>query len=150
MKPSVSKYWLIALAGVTWSTVGIMLCRLAYQWLSAVQWEWSLPLGLIGIVLAWVAYRLGFSVIADKNIDRICLLADRSCLFAFQAWKSYIIIIIMILLGIFLRQSPLPKYCIAIVYMTMGGALFFSSLHYYHRIWAVKIQKRSCLPLDEL
>lgn len=150
MKPAVSKYWLIALAGIIWSTVGIMLCRLAYRWLSAAQWEWSLPLGLIGIVLSWVTYRLGFSVIAHKNIDRLCRLSDKSCIFAFQAWRSYLAILIMILLGIILRRSPLPKYFIATIYMTMGGALFLSSLHYYHRIWVVKIQKRSCEPLDEV
>ena len=150
MKPAVPKYWLIALAGIVWSTVGIMLCRLAYRWLSAVQWEWSLPLGLIGIVLSWVAYRLGFSTIAHKNIDRLCRLSDKSCIFAFQAWRSYLVILIMILLGIVLRQSPLPKYFIAIIYMTMGGALFLSSFHYYHRIWMVKVQKRPCELLDEV
>jgi hypothetical protein len=150
MKPAVSKYWLIALAGVIWSAVGIMLCRLAYQWLAAVQWQWSLPLGTIGIVLSWVAYRYGLSIIAKKNIDRLCLLSDKCCIFAFQAWRSYLIIIIMIFFGITLRHSPFPKHFIAIVYVTMGGALFLSSFHYYHRLWMVKIQKQPCVPLDDV
>ncbi len=149
IKPAVPKYWLVALAGVVWSAVGVMLCRWAYQWLVGIQWQWSISMGSLGIFLAGVAYRFGLSNIAQKNIDRLCLLSDKACIFAFQAWRSYIIVIIMIFLGTTIRRSPLPKYLLAIVYLTMGGALFLSSLHYYHRLWVVKIQKRPCGPLDE-
>ena len=149
IKPAVSKYWLIALAGFMWSGVGIILCRLAYIWLTTVKWQWSLPLGSIGFALSLAAYRYGFSGIAHKNINRLCNLSNKSCIFAFQAWRSYLIIIIMIFIGIVLRHSPLPKHFIAIIYMTIGGALFLSSLHYYHRILMVKIQKLPCMPPDE-
>jgi hypothetical protein len=149
MKPSVSKYWLIALAGLTWSTVGIILCRLAYIWLAVVPWSWSLPLGTISIISAIAAYRYGFSGIAIKNISRLCLLSDKSCLFSFQAWKSYLLIVFMIILGITLRHSPLPKHYLAIIYMTIGGALFLSSFHYYRLIWQVKIQKLPCQPSEK-
>ena len=145
IKPAVSKYWLIALAGITWSGVGVMLCRLAYQWLIVIQWQWSLPLGSLGIVSAWIAYRYGLSIIAKKNIDRLCLFPDKSCIFAFQAWKSYLMIIIMVFLGVSVRRSSLPKQFIAIIYLAMGGALFLSSFHYYHRLWMVKVQKRPCI-----
>ena len=149
MKPAVSKYWLIAIAGVIWSGVGIMLCLLAYGWLAALQWQRSLPMGSLGIVLAGGAYHYGFAGIAQKNIDRLCLFSDKVCIFAFQAWKSYLIIIIMICMGITIRRSPFPKPIIAIVYVTMGGALFLASFHYYHRLWMVKVQKRPCVPTDD-
>ena len=149
LKPAVSKYWLIALAGIVWSGVGIMLCRLAYKWLAAVQWHWSLPCGSIGVILAWIAFRYGLSIIAQKNINRICLLPDKRCIFAFQAWKSYLVIIIMIFFGITLRRSPLPKHLIAVVYLTMGGALFLASFHYYQRLWMIKIQKQPFVPMDD-
>lgn len=148
IKPAVSKYWLMAVAGVVWSCVGVMLCRWAYQWLAVIQWQWSISMGSLGIILAGIAYRYGFSSIAQKNIDRLCLLSDKACIFAFQAWKSYIIVIIMIFLGTTIRRSPLPKHIIAIVYLTMGGALFLSSLHFYHRLWVVKVRKQPCVPLD--
>jgi len=149
MKPAVSKYWLIALAGLMWSAVGIMLCRLAYGWLSAIPWRRALPLGLLGIVSALIVYRFGFSKIARKNIDRLCLLTDKSCIFAFQAWKSYLIIIFMVMLGMLLRYSPLPKPLLAVIYTTIGGALFCSSFPYYRRIWRVKVLKQPCLPPGE-
>ncbi|MDO9566269.1 MAG: hypothetical protein Q7J15_05985 [Candidatus Desulfaltia sp.] len=135
IKPAVSKYLLIAIAGFMWSTVGVMLCSTAYFWLKEVALLTALPLGLFGIVLSLAVYRFGFSGIAKKNIDRICLLPEKGCVFAFQAWKSYLIIAVMITLGIILRHSSIPKHYLAIVYTTIGGALLMSSLHYYRKLW---------------
>ena len=145
LNPAVSKYWLIALAGLMWSMVGIMLCRLAYIWLAAVNWGLGLPLGLMGIISALAVYGFGFSNIALKNIHRLCLLSDKCCIFAFQAWKSYLIIIFMIILGMLLRNSPIPRHLLAVIYAAIGGALFFSSFHFYRCIWRVKILKQPCL-----
>ena len=145
LKPAVSKYWLMALAGLIWSVVGIMLCRMTYIWLRAVPERWALSMGSLGLISALVAYRFGFSKIALKNIARLCLLPDKTCIFAFQAWKSYLIIIFMIILGITMRHSPLPRHVLAVIYATIGGALFFSSFHFYWRIWRVKIRKQPCL-----
>ena len=141
-----SKYWLIALAGITWSIVGIILCRLAYIWLATANRSLGLPLGSLGVISALAAYHYSFSKIALKNIFRLCLLSDKCCIFAFQAWKSYLIIIFMIILGIALRNLPIPKHFLAVIYATIGGALFLSSFHFYRRIWRVKILKQSCLP----
>jgi len=144
-KPAVSKYWLMALAGLMWSAVGIMLCRMAYYWLKAVSENLALLMGSVGLVSALAVYRFGFSKIANKNIARLCLLPNQTCIFAFQAWKSYLIIIFMVTLGITLRHSPIPRYFLAVIYATIGGALFFSSFHFYRRIWQAKFDKQSCL-----
>jgi len=149
LKPAVSKYLLMALAGLMWSAVGIMLCRMSYTWLRAVPIRWALSLGSLGLISALAAYRFGFSKIALKNIFRLCLLPDKTCIFAFQAWKSYLIIIFMISLGLTLRHSPLPKHFLAVIYEIIGGALFFSSFHFYGRIWRVKIRKQPCLTSKE-
>ena len=146
LNPAVSKYWLIVLAGLMWSAVGIILLRLAYIWLATVNWSLGLPLGSLGIISALAVYRYSFSKIALKNIARLCLLPDKYCVFAFQAWKSYLIIIFMIMLGITLRYSPMPRHFLAVIYTTIGGALFLSSFHFYRRIWQVKILKQPCLP----
>ena len=142
IKPAASKYWLIGLAGLMWSTVGLMLCSMAYCWLKKVDCLTALPLGLFGIILSLAAYRFGFSGIARKNINRICLLPEKGCIFAFQAWKSYLIIVVMVTLGIILRHSPIPKHYLAIVYTTIGGALLLSSLHYYRKLWRLIILKK--------
>ncbi|RZB32135.1 MAG: hypothetical protein SRB1_01754 [Desulfobacteraceae bacterium Eth-SRB1] len=142
IKPAVPKYLLIAVAGLMWSTVGLMLCSMAYYWLK-VDWLTALPLELFGVILSLAAYQFGFSGIAKKNIDRICLLPEKECIFAFQTWKSYLIIVVMITLGIILRHSPIPKRYLAIVYTTIGGALLLSSLHYYKKLRQLLILKKT-------
>ena len=150
LKPAVSKYMLIALAGLMWSAVGVMLCRMAYYWLKEIGWFAALPFGLLGIVLLLAVYFFGFSGIARKNIDRICLLSEKGCIFAFQAWKSYLIIVVMIALGIILRHSPISRQYLAIVYMAIGGALLLASLHYYRWLWRLLILKKPYLPSKEV
>lgn len=149
LKPAVSKYWLMALAGLMWSLVGIMLCRSAFIWLKAVPVHWALALGSLGLISALAACRFGFSKIALKNIDRLCNLPTKTCIFAFQAWKGYLIIVFMIILGITLRHSPVPRHVLSVIYATIGGALFFSSFHFYGRIWRVKIRKKPCLYAED-
>ena len=145
LKPAVSKHWLFVLAGSMWSIVGIMLCRLAYGWLAGLHRSWAVALGALGLVLAFVVYRVGFSKIARKNIARLCSIPEKVCLFAFQSWKGYLIIGLMVPLGITLRHSPLPRHYLAIVYTTIGGALLLSSFHYYKRFWRVVLLKQPCL-----
>ena len=140
-RPAVTKWWLIALAGLMWTGVGMMLCRLAYNWLMVVNRGMAASLGLFGVAMAVATYRFGFSKIAQKNIKRLCLLTERTCVFAFQTWKGYLIISVMITLGVILRNSPIPKQYLAILYTTIGGAIFLSSLHYYGLLWKMVLQK---------
>jgi hypothetical protein len=141
LRPAVSRSWLIAIAGLMWTGVGVMLCRLAYHWFAAIHAGVAALHGLLGVFMALVAYHFGFSKIAQGNIKRLCLLTERTCVFAFQTWKGYLIIGSMIILGAVLRSSPVPKSYLAIVYTTIGGAIFLSSFHYYHLLWGLVIQK---------
>jgi fumarate reductase subunit D len=131
LTPAVPKRWLLVIAGLMWSAVGLMLCRLAYRWLLGIDTRTGLLLGALGGVAAVAVYRFGFLKIARKNIDRVCRFSGKRCLFAFQAWKSYLIIALMIALGVLLRHSAIPRHLLAVIYETIGGALFLSSLHYY-------------------
>lgn len=136
LKPSVNKNVLLILAGVLWSGVGIMLNKIAYHWLVNLT-QTELIFSIIGgIILATIITIWGFSKIVKKNLYRIDELPDKVCLFAFQAWKSYIIIIIMICLGIFLRSfKSIPKPVLASIYIGIGGALFLCSFLYYKSLF---------------
>ncbi len=140
-KPTVPRPGLLLLAGLMWSAVGLMLCLRAYGWLAAVPAGRALPLAGLGLVLGVAVYRFGFSRLARRNILRIQAAPDRACLFSFQAWRSYLIILVMITLGILLRGSPIPKDLLAPVYLTIGGGLFLSSLLYYVRLWEALVGK---------
>ncbi|MBC2743264.1 MAG: hypothetical protein HGJ93_09500 [Desulfosarcina sp.] len=134
LKPAVPKCWLFAASGVMWSTVGFVMCATGVGWLAREGIMRCAGFELAGLVLAVLAVRWGFGSIAKKNIRRLRRLPDRGCFFAFQAWKSYLIILIMIALGIALRHLPIPKTFLAVVYTAIGGALFIGSFHYYRHL----------------
>ena len=149
LKPAVPKYWLVASAGVMWSAVGIMLCRLAWIWLLPVIPSRAELLGGAGIFGAVIVYYFGFSKLALKNIHRLGRFSDKTCFFAFQAWKSYFLIGFMIALGITLRHSSFPKAYLAVIYATIGGALFLSSFHYYMRLYRMVFQTKTCASISD-
>ena len=137
--PAAPKSWLYAVAGLMWSGVGVFLCSLTIDWLSPVDLGPRLLLILGGVLLAVTIYAFGFSKLAKKNIRRIeAIPKERVCIFAFQQWHSYPLVIFMISLGIFLRiYSPIPKPWLALMYIGIGGSLFLASFHYYKKIWVV-------------
>jgi hypothetical protein len=112
-----------------------MLLSLAYGWLTAAPSTGMFELGMFGIGLSIVVCRFGFLKVAWENIRRIRGGKDRACLFSFQAWKSYLLIAVMITIGVMLRNSVLPKPYLAVLYTSIGGGLFLSSFHYYAQFY---------------
>ena len=139
-KPAVDKRILIALSGITWSVVGIALCRLAVIWLSETGPSIIIPFSLAGLILSFLIYFFGFSKIVDRNTERILSKSGKVCVFAFQAWKSYLIVAVMIGMGIALRSLPLPRHYLSIIYIGFGGAMILSSIRYY-RVFIDLIKK---------
>lgn len=129
-KPAVPKSTLLLIAGLTWIGIGIMLDGWSYSWLKNEKPTFLLLILGIGFVLALIIHHFGFLRIVDKNLGRILPMEGRQCIFSFMPWKSYVLILIMILLGFILRHSPIPKGYLAIVYTGIGTALILSSLRY--------------------
>jgi len=132
-KPSASRPLLFLTAGLLWTLAGSWLCYLAFSWLKASgvdHWQYH---ALAGAILGIAAYLTVFAQIAKKNIARLKDLPEKSCFFAFQAWRSYLVIILMVSLGVILRHSDIPRHWLAVAYLTIGGALLGASLQYYRR-----------------
>lgn len=129
-KPGVSKSVLLLLAGMTWIGVGIMLEGWSYSWLRKTNPIIFWLMSGSGFILALFIHHFGFLRIVDKNISRILPREGKLCLFSFIPWKSYVIIVIMILLGYGLRHSPVPKEYLAVLYTGIGLALMLSSIRY--------------------
>ncbi len=145
LKPAISKYWLFIIAGVMWSAVGMMLIWRALGWFSVIEGGGVIVMALLGVVLAFAIYYFMFSKIARKNIKRLCLHPEKVCLFAFQSWQGYLIIVVMVSLGIGLRNSPFPKPWLAVIYTGIGGGLFLASLHFYERVRQMVYLQQPCL-----
>jgi hypothetical protein len=134
-KPAVPVTWLLALAGTLWAAAGLLLGRLAVTWLRPLPLGRALVLGALGLALAVGSHRWLFRGLARRNIARIGRYADKGCLFAFQAWRSYLVIALMVALGVALRHSALPREGLAVLYIAMGGALGLGSLAYFRHLW---------------
>lgn len=131
IKPAVNKQLLIFLAGMMWIGVGVMLDSLAASWLLAYGKSMAFVFLAIGFAGALVIHHFGFLRIVDKNLGRISKMEGKRCAFSFISWKSYIIVAIMITGGIALRQSPIPKQYLSVLYIGIGTALFLSSIRYF-------------------
>ena len=135
LNPAVPSHWLLLLAGFLWMAVGVFLCLRAFVWLEEVNGTSEIIFGASGAVVAVVGNRFMFANVAHKNVGRIFLLPQRACVFAFTAWKGYAMIVVMVALGITVRNSSFPKRYLAPIYIAMGGALFLSSFVFYQSFW---------------
>jgi hypothetical protein len=120
-----------------WSGVGLMLVLFAAGWLEMVH-SWSVLLFILGgLLLSAAIYFLGFSKLASGNRQRINdIPKEKVCLFAFQKWTSYPLVLVMVAMGIYLRRfSSIPKPILAILYLGLGVSLFASSFKYYSQVF---------------
>jgi cytochrome c biogenesis protein CcdA len=129
-KPAVTRATLLFLAGFVWVCVGVMLLVLATLWLSTLSVKQIYLFTGAGVLLALLAHRFLFVRIVDRNLKRILPIDEKTCLFAFIPWKSYLIILVMISMGVTLRHSAVPKPYLATLYIGMGLALVLSSMRY--------------------
>jgi len=129
-KPGVPKGFLLLIAGLMWISAAFILNRISY---SQLRTEDSASVYLvlgIGFVSALVIHHFGFLRLVDKNLRRILPMEGARCVFSFVTWKDYIFIMTMIFMGVLLRQLPIPKLYLTVLYTGIGTALLLSSVRY--------------------
>jgi hypothetical protein len=141
--PSADKRVLVLLAGLMWCGVGIMLVRYAIIWLGPVGINGVAVYYAAGFLTAMPIHHFGFLKIADKNLRRLLPLTEKKCLFSFMTWRSYIIVMVMVSMGITLRHSALPKRYLSILYNGIGLALFLSGIRYLRFFVMLLFKSRS-------
>lgn len=129
-KPAVAGTVLLVIAGVVWQLVGIWLLFLAFSWLFAESTTIFYLHSAIGVLLALLIHHFGFLKIVNRNTKRIFQMDGKRCIFSFIPWKSYLTIFVMVMMGVFLRHSAIPKKYLAILYIGIGLALILSSIRY--------------------
>jgi hypothetical protein len=129
-RPAIPRRMLPVIAGAMWWFVGIMLTVTALKWLWFYNGE-ALRFFLSGLIAALVIHHFGFLKLADRNLERIARLPDRTCVFSFISWKSWLLIVVMIAMGMILRHSSIPREYLSVIYMGIGLALFLSGIRYF-------------------
>ena len=120
-KPSVDKKILLFLSFFVWVAVGVMLLNYARSWLEAPRILHPFVFAGTGICAALVIHHFGFLRLVDKNLGRILPMEGKKCIFSFMTWKSYLIVVIMVTMGILLRHSAVPKSYLSVIYIGIGS-----------------------------
>lgn len=130
-KPGVPKGILPLLAAITWIGTAMILSLISSACLKKANYYEVFSAVAVGFLGALVIHHFGFLRIVDKNLGRILAMTEeRRCAFSFMPWRSYLLIPFMIILGVILRHSPVPRLYLAVLYIAIGTALFLSSLRY--------------------
>jgi hypothetical protein len=143
LKGRVDKSVLVLMAGLMWCGVGVLLVSYAVTWLSVCTMREQFLLYPGGFLAAMPIHHFGFLKIADKNLNRILSLNEKISPFSFMTWKSYIIVVIMVSMGIALRHSSIPKMYLSILYNGIGLALFLSGIRYFRFFFKLLLEKRT-------
>lgn len=129
--PAVPRHYLYAIAGLLWTFAGGLLCVRGAVWLGGLRFPAIASIEGASLALAAAGYIFLFSGIVRKNVTRISGLPDRACVFAFTAWRGYIMIAVMMTAGVSLRNSAIPPYYLSLPYTAMGGILLTGSVVFY-------------------
>lgn len=135
--PAVPRRILLGVAGLAWTIAGGILCIRSVVWLEAYPLGVALAIVTAGILGAAAAYLFWFSGLVRKNIQRIALLPERACVFAFTPWRGYVMIALMMSAGIALRSGTIPPVYLALPYMAMGSVLLAGSAGFYREFLRV-------------
>lgn len=130
---SVSKRILLFEAAIVWTFAGGMLLFRGSSMLeSSTGFSWLKVISCIGGGL--IFFILVFSKISRKHVNRITNLeGDRHWFYEFFNPRSYLMMLGMISMGIFLRKTAfVPLASLSLAYITMGIPLLFSSFRFYY------------------
>ncbi len=131
-KPAVRKRTLLFVAGFVWSIAGCILIGKALVPLFNIHHHLLLEITL-GIVCGIGFYFVLFAMISKKHITRISLLkVDNPCFFSFFNFRSYLLMLIMITVGITLRKlNIINKEYMFTFYLAMGIPLLMSAIRFF-------------------
>jgi len=135
--PAFSRRAHLLAAGVLWSTVGLGLLGLGASWLLRAPTRWTLQGGVLALCAGWLKSRLVLRRTARRIVRRIEERGDGRCLGGFLSWKSWLLVLGMMLAGWILRHSGLSLYWRGLIYCAIGSALFLSSL----TIWTYRARR---------
>jgi len=133
LTPRVSKHYLLLIAALVWTFAGGMLLYRGFTFNETLLLPWFNEL-ISGIAAGLLFFWLLFNRISAKHVLRIQNLSvGQPCIFSFFNFRSYLMMIFMITLGVLLRKSGLvSNEYLSLMYITMGIPLLMSSFRFYH------------------
>ena len=130
-KPDASLKTRVFMAALLWSCIGLMLISRGTMAITGTGHEWLVAVAiLLGSGKSWAI----LDRVAVKNMVRIFEQGEYSCLGGIYSWKTWVLVVGMIVLGKLLRSSPLPISLVGSIYVAVGWSLFWSSRKVWSRL----------------
>ena len=131
--PKVNKKILIFTAGFIWAVGGFMLLRKGILLSDKISSSIFLILLVLGIAIGLTKMYFVFRKVIARNVVRInAYKKGKVCFFAFQKWKFYVLISLMVGLGIFMSKTNYVSHeVIFVVDIAVGTGLFSASIFYF-------------------
>ncbi len=118
---------LVAAAGL-WTVVGLGLTAAGLAWCFGSPFPLSLLLAVAGAAAGLVKGKYVIRRLAEKNAARIIVRGDGRCLGGFLSVRTWLLVVLMMVSGMLLRRSAVPRAVLGIVYSAVGIALLAGSL----------------------
>ena len=116
-------------AALLWTAIGGFLLQRGLGYLGDTMF-WPLVVG--ALLAGSVKSRFILDKSARQGIDRIKRFAGETCIGAVYSWKTWLLVIVMMLFGLLIRISPISRDLIGFVCVTIGWSLIWSSRFAWH------------------
>ena len=123
-KPGLSISTHLMLAALIWSVVGFFLMVNGFFLISLAERSWLI---LLGLALGTAKGIFVLDRVARKNIKRLHGFERKTCIGSVYCYKTWLLVIIMIVLGRTLRLTVLPGEVVGVIYLAVGCGLMLSS-----------------------
>lgn len=127
-KPSAHVRTHMFAAAALWTIVGCGLATAGLIWCFAARWPGSLLYAAAGIAAGLVKGRLIIHKFAERNTARLIARGDGRCLGGFLSARTWLVVLLMMVSGIVLRHSAIPRPLLGILYVAVGTALLAGCL----------------------
>ena len=135
---------LVILPGLMWCGVGIMLIQLCCYLVVTLSCKGAGLFYYASAFLQQCQFIIsGFLRIVDKNLNRLAPADGKRSIFSFMTWKSYLIVLVMVSMGMTLRHSSIPKRYLSILYNGIGLGLFLSGIRYFRFFFMLIFNKEA-------
>ncbi len=137
-RPDVGKSVHLFVAPLIWTAVGIMLMIRGLGW---IGFSLTCRLLFIGLFVGTVKSLTILDKSARKNLARIMMLKEKSCIGAVYPWRTWLLVILMMATGIALRSMTEPGLFLGTIYFAVGWGLLLSSRHGWEQ-WLRRVRRK--------
>jgi len=127
LTPIASSRTQLLASALMWSLAGTGLCITGAVWALGAHWRYAAPALVLAAAVGVIKAHFLLHKTAGRIVRRIEERGGGRCIGGFLSWKSWLLVLAMILLGRLLRQSPLPVAWRGAIYFALGAALLVAS-----------------------